>query len=412
MLAAAACLALFAAPVARAAPESLTWASAATGEVLPGRVYIPSRPAPAPTGGGVEEGVWPAAVYLKNLSIPRLGRDADERIRDDLLKEGILVLELDYKRHPKAVGPGLQADVLKLRRELNDRKLLAAHKVDLARVFVLAEGFRLKRGVEFARDGERVLAMDIMYPAHPAKPVPALMEITCDNVNRMGSGSLVFCHDTLLEGGMFAGFAVAMADHPVRPPYKGLDDPMPELIHRLKAAVRTLRAAGAELGLNGRIGVVGFSRGSNMAALLAATNGMKQLEGEGGPHAGVSSDVQAAMAHGGRFDYTRLRDDDPMLARFEKAWGKREADPERWARHGAVSYLLQNRERAAPMFLNTSDAEAPEFRDQLAGLAERLTEAGVEHVCKLDADGRGHRVSTDPKTLAAVYAFFTKHLGD
>ena len=62
------------------------------------------------------------------------------------------------------------------------------------------------------------------------------------------------------------------------------------------------------------------------------------------------------------------------------------------------------------MFLNTSDAEEPAFREGLAVFAERLKETGVEHVFQLDADGRGHRVSTDPKTLSRIYAFFDKHL--
>src|SRR4029079_17081748 len=126
-----------------------------------------------------------------------------------------------------------------------------------------------------------VLAMDVIYPSKPKAPVPALMEITCDNQNRMGSGSLLFCHDTLLEGAAIAGFAVAMIDHPVPPPYKGIDDPMPQCIHRLKAAVRTLRAIGPELELSGRIGAIGFSRGGPMAALLAVTGDRPELEGDG-----------------------------------------------------------------------------------------------------------------------------------
>jgi acetyl esterase/lipase len=187
---------------------------------------------------------------------------------------------------------------------------------------------------------------------------------------------------------------------------------MPEVVHRLKAAVRKLRGSGKELGLNGRIGVMGFSRGSNMAALLATTGDVKELEGDaGGAHAGVSSRVQAAMAHGARFDYTQLRADDPMLARFEKAWGTRDANAERWDRHGAAYYLKDGR-NVAPMFLNTSNTEAPEFREGLAVFAARLKEAGVEHVYQEDADARGHRVSTDPETLSAVYAFFDKHLRD
>jgi acetyl esterase/lipase len=197
-----------------------------------------------------------------------------------------------------------------------------------------------------------------------------------------------------------------MVDHPVAPPYKGLDDPMPQCIHRMKGAVRTLRALSPDIGCSGKIGAIGFSRGGPMAALLAVTGDRADLEGDG-PHRDVSSRIQAAMIHGNRYDYLRLRADDPMLARFEKAWGKREGNEARWAEHGAAHYLMRD---AAPMFLNTSDTESPEFRDGLAQFAKRLEDLGIEHIYQLDTDGRGHRVSTDPKTLAAAYAFFAKHL--
>jgi hypothetical protein len=62
------------------------------------------------------------------------------------------------------------------------------------------------------------------------------------------------------------------------------------------------------------------------------------------------------------------------------------------------------------MFLNTSDAESAEYRDGLAKFADHLKQLGIEHEYLVDKDGRGHRVSTDPKTLAAIYAFFHKHL--
>ena len=117
--------------------------------------------------------------------------------------------------------------------------------------------------------------------------------------------------------------------------------------------------------------------------------------------------MQAALVHGNRYDYLDLLPDDPMLARFEKAWGKRDANPDRWAVHGAMKYLTS---AACPIFLNTSDAESPEYRDGLTKLDRRLTELNVPHVYRLDADGRGHRVSTDPKTLADIYAFFAERL--
>jgi hypothetical protein len=364
------------------AQPTLRWNSVTTGGEISGRLLLPAK----------QIDPQPLVVYLTNLSIERIGQEKDETILADLVKLGHLVLVLDYARHPKAISPDLAADLLKLRQDIagKTRSLLAEYKVDANHLFILAEGFRLKRGVEFARDGERVLGMDVMYPSNPARRVPVLMEITCDNQDRMGSFSLLYCRDTLLEGGQLAGFAAAMVDHPVAPPYKGLDDPMPQCIDRMKSAVKTLRSLNDELHWNGKIGAIGFSRGGPFAAILA---------GQG--------DVQAALIHGNRYDYLDLRADDPMLARFEKAWGPRETNRDKWAEHGAAVYLS---DKSSPMFLNTSNTESAEYRDGLEKFAKRLKTMGIEHVYRVDEDGRGHQVSTDSKTLREVYAFFRKHL--
>jgi len=376
--------------------------SPATGDIVNGKVLVPPKPAPS------ADGRIPLVVYLTNLSILRLGQEPNDSIIQDLLNAGNLVLVLDYAKNPAAVSPSLNADMLELRQEIGGKKktLLTEYNVDANHVFILVEGFRLLRDVEFARDNSRILAMDIQYPSNPVHPVPALMEITCDNTNRMSCYSLLYCHDTLTDGGMAAGFAVAMIDHPVPPPYKGIDDPEPQLIYRLKAAVRTLRFTGRQLGLTGQIGAIGFSRGGPMAALLAVTGGRTDLEGPG-YHPDVSSRIQAALIHGCRYDYANLDSDDPMLKRFEKAWGTRDQNPAYWDQHGAADYLTKD---AAPMFLDTSDAESKEYRDQLALFDQELTHAGIEHHYQLDVDGRGHHVTTDPKTLAAIYAFFHQHL--
>lgn len=376
------------------------WPSATVGRDITGEVRAPAT---QPAGG------TPTIVYLKNLSIPRLGQEEDETILADFVKEGHLVLILDYACDANAISPNLNADLLKLRRDIVDAKnrtLLAEYKIDPNHLFILPEGFRLRRDVEFARDGNRILAMDVIYPALPAEPVPALMEITCDNKDRMGSSSLLFCQDTLMEGAAIAGFASAMIDHPVPPPYKGIDDPMPQCIHRLKAAVRTLRAMSTQLNLNGRIGAIGFSRGGPMAALLAVTGQRPDLEGDA-VNPKETSDIQTALIHGGRYDYLKLEPDDSMYKRFEKAWGTRESNQERWAMHGASYYLTK---AAPPLFLNTSDAESKEYQAQLGLFAEELTQIGVPHVYRVDADARGHRVTTNPQGLKAIYDFFQEHL--
>src|SRR5207248_2722838 len=117
---------------------------------------------------------------------------------------------------------------------------------------IVPSGHRLLRDVVFYRDAGRTLAMDIIYPSHPAQPVGAVLEFSCDNANRMSNFSLDFCTDTILPAAATEGFAVAMADHPVAAPYAGFDA-MPDCGRKIKAAVRTLRAEGAALGLNGRI---------------------------------------------------------------------------------------------------------------------------------------------------------------
>lgn len=391
-------------------PKQITWNSETTGGSVAGLVYAPANAADKPL---------PTVVYQKNLSVERIGQEPDDAILADLLKDGNLVLVLDYLHHDKAKSPTLNADSLALRKAMTGKKptLLADYKVDGNHIFILAEGFRLARNVNFAQDGKRTLGMDIMYPAKPSRPVPLLLEFTCDNVERMGSGSLLFCHDTLIDGGQAAGFATAMADHPVAPPYKGLDNPMPDAFWRAKAAVLKAEDFARENGLTPTIGLIGFSRGGPFAAMLAANVGpMSVPPGPGGgdgdpPRLGPTA-VRAALIHGNRYDYLDLLPDDKMVVRFKKSWGEPTTQPLNWQLRGAANYLAKDKQFIAPMFLNTSRAESPEYQDGLAKFHKKLTELGVEHVYQVDDDQRGHQVSTDPSTLTKIYDFFHQHLKD
>lgn len=301
----------------------------------------------------------------------------------------MLVIEVDFPDRAKLRRSSLAPDILKLRHDLTtkDRTFLKDIPVDPARIFIMPNGYGLKRDIVLDEQEGRTVSADLMYPYHGAF-TPLLVEITCDNANRMGSGSLIYCHDTLLEIGMLHGFAVAMVDHPVKPPYKGIDD-LPKNRETLIKAIGTLREEAKQVNGQGhKIGLMGFSRGATAVVSVA---GDREL-------------VQAALVHGNRFDYTRLLPEDKMLARFEKAWGQM---GEKWVAQSAMHYLTKN---SAPMFLNTSDTESPEYRLGLKQLDEKLTELGVEHVYVVDKDGRGHRVTTDPERLEQIMAFFRKHL--
>ncbi len=375
-----------------------TWRSDAVGRDVNLKMTWPSGATTRPASMGT-------VILMQNLPQGPAKSNTFSRSIELLLSNGNAVVAIDYERDSLATADALQRDLLKLRRDLKEKQLIFDPAIDVNRLWILPEGFALKRDVTFYKNDHKTWQLDIAYPIDPPQPVPTLMEITCDNASRMGNFSLVFCHDTLLEGALLRGFAAAMIDHPVPAPYKGLDDPMPELIHRLKAAVRTIRAQSRGLQLNGKIGAIGFSRGGPMAGFLAVTNGRAELE-VGGENVGVSSDVQAALVHGNRYDYSTLRSDDPMLARFEKAWGAKRTD-QAWLKHGVAFYL---RDSAAPMFLNTSATESAEYRDGLARLHELLTTAGVKHHYQIDHDARGHQVATAPETLGAIYAFFHTYL--
>jgi dienelactone hydrolase len=234
-----------------------------------------------------------------------------------------------------------------------------------------------------------------------------VLEFSCDNKDRMGNTSLSICSDTILDGAATEGFAVAMADHPVAAPYKGLD-PMPDSAWKIKAAVRALRAQSAKLGLNGRIVPVGFSRGSGMALMLATTAGMGEFEGRGEfVAANLGSGVEGAVVMSGRFTYLDLLASDPMLPRYAKAWGERNVALETWRRHGALDYLTKP---TVPLFLTINVTESPEARHQMEILRKRLAALGSPATYELDREPRGHKVTLDPAILTAMHTYLHRRL--
>lgn len=380
-----------------AADSSRAWPPATDSPPL--TVTVHATPASTPTNG------FPTVIYLKNLAASRVGTETDDSILRDFAAEKYLVVTLDFASCTNARVPFLNRDLGKLRDDIRARKFLPEFKLDEAHIFVVPEGCRLKRDVVFYRDGDRELAMDLIYPAKPKTPVGTLIEFSCDNQNRNGNTSLSICSDTILDAFATEGFAVAMADHPMAAPYKGLDS-MPDCAQKIKAAVRTLRANGPAFGLNGKIVPVGFSRGSGMALMLATTHGMKEFEGFG-LHTDVSSAVQGAVVMSGRFTYLDLLPDDKMLPRYAKAWGERDTHLEVWRRHGALDYLTQP---TAPLFLTVNCTEGAEALHQMEVLRQRLTKLGSKFVFQMDNEPRGHKVPLDPEILGAMSGYLKQRI--
>jgi len=377
--------------------EDAKWSSMAAGEALNRHVMEPKDfQTNTPS---------PVIIYLENLAAPRAGTDSDDAIIHDFLKEGYLVVTLDYAGSTKARVPFINNDLLEIRNEVSKKEFLPGLQIDPAHVFIIPSGSRLLPNVTFYKDPTRTLAMDIIYPSHPAKPVGAVVEFSCDNLNRMGNDSLRICSDTILDGEAIEGFAVVMADHPVPAPYKGLD-PIPDCAWKIKAAIRTLRTEGTNFDFTGKIVPVGFSRGSGMALMLVTTMGMNEFEGHG-ENTNANSDVQGAIVMSGRFTYLDLLPNDHMIPRYNQAWGDRINHLDFWRREGAMDYLAKP---TVPLFLTINCSESPDALFQMTVLRKHLAELGNDEIFMMDPQPRGHKVTLVPEILSTMDAYLKQRL--
>ena len=100
------------------------------------------------------------------------------------------------------------------------------------------------------------------------------------------------------------GYAVASVDFRA-----STDARFPADVQDIKAAIRFLRARAADYGCRtDRIAVAGASSGAHLAALVATTNGLSELEGSEGDHAQQSSAVQALVSWYGASDLMTILD--------------------------------------------------------------------------------------------------------
>lgn len=388
---------LICAAVSRDASPTGQWQGVGTAKALNFTVLEPATV--------TNQAPLPVILYLKNLAAPRTGTESDDAILHDFHTNGYLVVTLDFNHRPDAHVPFINRDLGKLRDDLRAKKFLAQYPLDDAHIFIVPERCRLKRDVLFYPDDKRPLSLDIIYPSQPKQPVGALIEFSCDNQNRMGNTSLSICSDTILDAEATEGLAVCMADHPVTPPYKGLDA-MPDCAWKIKAAVRTLRAEGAKLGLNGKIAPIGFSRGSGMALMLVTTRSLKEFEGHG-KNPGTNSDVQGAVVMSGRFTYLDLLPDDHMLPRYAAAWGALTNNLDTWRRAGALDYLDH---ATLPLFLTINCSESPDALHQMAVLRKRLAELRSDEIFLMDPEPRGHKVTLVPEILEPMDRYLKSQL--
>jgi len=138
----------------------------------------------------------------------------------------------------------------------------------------------VQKDIEYARIGERALALDLYRPdVSEAAPVVVWVH---GGAWRSGSKN-----DVPVKRWLEAGFALASVDYRLSP-----EAQFPAQVHDIKSAIRFLQANADKYGIDaGKIIVAGSSAGGHLAALVGVSNGVQELEG----NVGVSPDRPARI---------------------------------------------------------------------------------------------------------------------
>jgi dienelactone hydrolase len=392
-------------------------------------------------------------VYLKNLGFKKIGRNKTKTDVKWLLSKGYRVIELNYRKHKNAVSPKINEDIIAINDSIAAGSFCGYKDCSQYKSYVLFEGYRIARDVSYFIDDPKVyntpeqykvgdsLHMDIIYPANPSVKTPIILSFSYSNSyaffdkekgiltdaykdQRLNLAySFAGFNDSFLEGAPANGIAWAIADHPKYcswgkgKPVNGPNDAYksyqtnPDAAQKVKSAIRTLRVLGQELGLSGKIGIFGFSRGSTAGSMAIGDRSVPAFENEGF-HIGTSDEVQAAALGPGVFDYTliynALDDGDKNLeTRCTLVWGPLENNYELWQSMGS-SYLVETSATAPTLFFYNTDDELY-YQDQVAHLKAKLDSLNVPTSTLIDY-GKGHAIPETSGSLNTLYSFFKQYL--
>jgi hypothetical protein len=384
-------------------------------------------------------------VYLENMGFNKIGGNTNATDVSWLLAQGYRVIELDYANNINAVSPKINADIITINDAINNGSFCGYTNCSKYRSYVLFEGYRIQRDVSYFKDDPTIynypanytvgdsIFMDIIYPANASVTVPVVLSFSYSNSwggsetykhQRLNLGNtLAGFDDTFLEGAPANGIAWAIADHPKYcdwgqgKPVGGANkaygsfEVNPDAAQKVKSAVRTLRARGASLGLSGKIGIYGFSRGSDAGSMAIGDRSVPSFE-NAGLHIGVSDDVQVAALGSGVFDFTQIFNatgdgDSNLETRCPVVWGPLATNQSVWESQGSANLVETSATAPVIFFYNTDDAAY--YQDQIAKFKEKLTLKGVTHTT-ISNYGTGHAVPKTNASLSSLYTFFNQYL--
>ena len=437
---------LLAFPVSSKAASG-NWASIVTGENI---TYTTTE---ATIAAKDYTGSYVTVVYLENLSLKKIGQNSNATDVAWLLSKGYRVIELNYANNSKAVTPTINADIIAINTALNAGSFCGLTTCSKYKSYILFEGYRIARDVSYFKDDPTVynvdthytvgdsLHMDIIYPANASVSVPVVLSFSYSNSypnydsssgkltdiykdQRLNLGNaLAGFNDSFLEGAPANGIAWAMADHPKYcnwgngKPVGGANkvyasyETNPDAAQKVKSAIRTLRSLGTGMGLSGKIGIFGFSRGSTAGSMAVGDRTVANFE-NAGLFVGTSDAVQVAALGSGIFDYTLIyntaeSDVGALTTNCPLAWGALASNTALWQTQGS-SYLAETAASAPVIFFyNTNDASY--YQDQITQFKSKLDGLGVP-TSSITNYGTGHAVPQTSASLSAVYNFFNQYL--
>jgi acetyl esterase/lipase len=272
----------------------------------------------------------------------------------------------------------------------------------------VAESIQLVADVPYADTANPRQRLDLLLPKRQgeAKPLPVV----------------VFIHGgAWLGGDRLAGY-VPLSPFLVSGEYAGVtvgyrlssEAIWPAQIHDVKAAVRWVRANAGKYNLDPeRIGVIGPSAGGHLAAMLGTSGGVKELEGDLGPHKDVSSRVACVVDEFGPSDLpnmgkapSRINHEAPEAPEGRLIGGAVGSKPEVARAASPITYVSPD----DPPFLivhGTKDDMVP--FEQSKRLHEALQKAGVPSTF-IPVEGGGHGGFRNSELPRRTKAFFDKHL--
>ena len=399
-------------------------------------------------------GKYMTVAYLENLNIKKAGRNSNAEDVAWLLAQGYRVIELNYAGHANAVAAVINKDIVAINDSIAAGRFCGFNDCSSRQSYVLFEGYRIQRNISYFKDDPTIyntpaeytdgdtLHMDLIYPANAATRVPVILsfsysnsyatydgkrkQLTSDNKDqRMNLDyTLAAFNDSFLEGAPANGMAWAIADHPKYCPWgkgKPVDGPNdayksfqtnPDAVQKVKSAIRTLRKKGKHMGLSGKIGIFGFSRGSTAGSLAIGDKTVPEFE-KNGFYTGISAKVQAAVLGPGVFDYTQIYNnqndgDGNLETRCPLVWGPLSDNYERWQLMGAAGLISSSQTAPVLFFYNTDDEKY--YQDQVAHLKERLDSLHTPNESLVNY-GTGHSIPQTAEKLSAMYRFFRQYLG-